>query len=405
MQTKTFELVKNIWWIGVNDYDLRVFDVVMETKYGTSYNAYLVKGSAKTALVDTAKATFQDDYIAKLDQLTQGTKIDYLFMNHTEPDHAGSIARLLEIHPEITLVGTAAGIANVREIINRPFASITAKEDMVISLGNWTMRTMILPNLHWPDTMFTYLEEQKILFTCDFYGAHYAFEGVLARNVEDAEAYRYSIKHYFDCIMSPFKSFVRKAQERIAPLAVDYVATGHGPIVDASNYAEVTQMYRAWAKAKEPNNPPLVVIPFASAYGYTEQMAKAIEEGIRESFHNRVQIERYDLVLTKPADVVKRIEEAEAFLIGTTTILSDSVEPIWEVLYKLNPVIHGGKFASAFGSYGWTGEGVTNVMQRIKQLRMKSIDGLRIKFQPSVDQLAECKAFGVQFGNLMQNKQ
>lgn len=404
MQTKTYELVPNIWWLGVNDYDLRVFDVVMETKYGTSYNAYLVKGSEKTALVDTAKATFQDDYIAKLDLLAHGQKIDYLFMNHTEPDHAGSIARLLEIHPEITLVGTAAGIANVKEIINRPFASITAKEDMVISLGNWTMRTMILPNLHWPDTMFTYLEEQKILFTCDFYGAHYAYEGVLARNVEDIEAYRYSIKHYFDCIMSPFKSFVRKALDRIAPLAIDYVATGHGPIVDSSNFAEVTEMYRAWSKAKDPNQPPLIVIPFASAYGYTEQMAKAIEEGIRESFQNRISIERYDLVLTKPADVVKRIEEAEGFLIGTTTILSDSVEPIWEVLYKLNPVIHGGKFASAFGSYGWSGEGVTNVMQRIKQLRMKSIDGLRIKFQPSTDQLAECKAFGVLFGNLMQGK-
>lgn len=404
MQTKLFELKPDIWWIGVNDYDLRVFDVVMETKYGTSYNAYLVKGSEKIALVDTAKATYQDDYIAKLQSLANGMRIDYLFMNHTEPDHAGSIAKVLELHPEITLVGTQAGISNIREIINKPFSSIVAKEDMVISLGNWTMRTMILPNLHWPDTMFTYLEEEKILFTCDFFGAHYAFEGVLARNVEDIEAYRISLKYYFDCIMSPFKGFVRKALDRIAALAIDYVATGHGPVVDSSNYRETTALYREWSKAKDPNRPPLVVIPYATAYGYTFQMAEAIMEGIRSSFDGRVLVESYDLVLHKPSDVVKRIEEADGFLIGTTTILSDSVEPIWEVLYKLNPVIHGGKFAGAFGSYGWSGEGVTNVMARIKQLRMKTIEGLRIKFNPSEDQLAECKAFGVQFGHLMQGK-
>lgn len=404
MQTNTFEIKNNIYWIGVNDYDLRVFDIVMETVYGTTYNAYLVKGSEKTALIDTTKATFQDDYIAKLTQLVDVSTIDYLFMNHTEPDHAGSIERLLSLSPNITIVATNAGINNIKEIINHDFKHIVAKEDMVISLGNWTLRTFLLPNLHWPDTMFTYMEEEKMLFTCDFFGAHYAFEGVLASNVDHSEHYMEGLKNYFDSIMSPFKKFVVKALDKIAPLAVDYVLTGHGPVVDSSNYQAVTQMYREWSKPKEVNEHPLIIIPYASAYGYSKKMADAVCEGIRKSFDSLVEIETYDLVETPVSLVVERIRQADAFLMATTTILSDAVEPIWEVLVRLNPVMDGGKFASAFGSYGWSGEGVVNVMTRLKQLRMKTLEGLRIKFNPSVDQLQECVQFGFAFGSFMQGK-
>ena len=157
MQTNHFEIRKGVDWIGVNDYDLRVFDIVMETIHGTTYNAYLVRGSEKNALIDTTKANFGEDYIVKLSSLIDIQSIDYLFMNHTEPDHAGSIERLLAINPNITIVATNAGINNLKEILNRPFLFQVAKEDMVISLGNRSLRTFMLPNLHWPDTMFTYM--------------------------------------------------------------------------------------------------------------------------------------------------------------------------------------------------------------------------------------------------------
>jgi flavorubredoxin len=402
MQTNTLEFIKDVHWIGVNDYDLRVFDITMETVYGTTYNAYLVKGSEKTALIDTTKANFQDDYVAKLSALVDVSTIDYLFMNHTEPDHAGSIERLLAINPNITIVATNAGINNLKEIINRSFHHIVAKEDMVISLGNRSLRTFMLPNLHWPDTMFTYMEEEKILFTCDFYGAHYAFEGVLAKNVPNIAQYKEALKYYFDCIMSPFKKFVLKGVDRIKDLAIDYVATGHGPVVDKTNYDEVTKLYTQWASSKETNNPPLIIIPYASAYGYTLKMSSEIIRGIQDAFSQQVVVETYDLVTTPIIEVVNRIKEADAFLMGTTTILSDAVEPIWEVLYKLNPVIDGLKFATAFGSYGWSGEGVVHVMARLKQLRMKTIEGLRIKFNPSSNQLEECYQFGITFGKFMQ---
>ena len=402
MQTNHFEIRKGVDWIGVNDYDLRVFDIVMETIHGTTYNAYLVRGSEKNALIDTTKANFGEDYIVKLSSLIDIQSIDYLFMNHTEPDHAGSIERLLAINPNITIVATNAGINNLKEILNRPFLFQVAKEDMVISLGNRSLRTFMLPNLHWPDTMFTYMEEEKMLFTCDFFGAHYAFEGVLAKNVVDQDAYLDGLKNYFDSIMSPFKKFVIKALDKMKSLQIDYVLTGHGPVVDETNFDEVYRLYQEWSKLPPTNEIPLVVIPYASAYGYSKKMADAVVEGLKKSFNNLVQVEQYDLVETSVKTVVERIKHSDAFLMATTTILSDAVEPIWEVLIRLNPVVDGGKFASAFGSYGWSGEGVGNVMARLQQLRMKTMDGFKWKFNPSVDQLLETVEYGKRFGDFMQ---
>ncbi len=404
MQTNIFEIEKNVFWVGVNDYDLRVFDIIMETKFGTTYNAYLVIGTEKTALIDTTKITFQEDYIAKLGSLCDITKIDYLVMNHTEPDHAGSIARLIDINPNLTVIATSAGINNIKEIINRPFKSITAKEGLEISLGNRTLTFFPLPFLHWPDTMFTYLREESMLFTCDFFGAHYAFEGVLAKNVKNHDDYNEGLKYYFDSIMHPFKKFVVKALDRIKDLPIKYVLTGHGPVVDSTNLEDVRAMYQVWSKPKTPNLEPLIIIPYASAYGYTAIMAQSIKEGILEAFHQKAHVELYDLVTADLKTVVDRIEQSDALLIGSTTIVGDTVKPVWDVLSSLNPTIHGNKPAAAFGSYGWSGEAVLFITERLNQLKMKTFEGLRIKFNPSIDQLKEIKEYGVRFAHFMQNK-
>ncbi len=397
MQTKTFKLAKDVFWIGVNDYDLQVFDIVMETEFGTSYNAYYIKGNEKSVLIDTTKANFGDDYIAKIEALTAISKIDYLVLNHTEPDHSGSVIRILEKNPQITIIASAPGLSNLKEILNRPFNSIRAKDDLVVSLGDKFLKFYILPNLHWPDTMFTYLEAEKILFTCDFFGAHYAYEGVLSTNVENKDDYLKSLKYYFDSIMSPFKPDVLKALDKIRPLDLKLVATSHGPILDESMINEAKKMYLTWAQPVKPHEKPLIVIPYASAYGYTTIMMEEIEKAIKKEFDGLVEIETYDIVLAKTGVIVSRIEASDAFLIGTSTILKDTVKPIWDILSSLNPESHGGKLASAFGSYGWSGEAVPNVMQRLVQLKLKTIDGLRLRFNPSTSQLHEAYEFGIKF--------
>ncbi|MFA5006644.1 MAG: FprA family A-type flavoprotein [Candidatus Izemoplasmatales bacterium] len=405
MQTKVKKLAEKLWWVGVNDYDLRVFDIVMETEFGTTYNAYLVVGSEKTALIDTAKVNFQDDYIAKVQSLVDFKDIDYVVLNHTEPDHSGSVARLLDLNPDLTVVATAAGLSNLKEIVNRPFKAVQAKDDAVLSLGNRSLRFFTLPNLHWPDTMFTWLEEDKILFTCDFFGAHYAFEGVFAKNVKNQDDYRKALKDYFDAIMSPFRKFVQKGLERIKDLPLKYVATSHGPVLDETNIEEAKALYAKWAEIRPKNEIPLVVIPIASAYGYTLKMSAEVKKGVEAAFEGKVKVETIDIVGTMTHYIVDRIQAADAFLIGSTTILADTLKPVWDILSSLNPIVDGGKFASAFGSYGWSGEAVPNILARLAQLKMKTIEGLRIRFNPSADQLREAYDFGIRFANFMRGRE
>ncbi len=400
MQTDIFELTKDIFWVGVNDYELRNFDIIMTTEFGSSYNAYLIRGGEKTALVDTVKAEFCSDYLAKLAKIADIPTIDYLIVNHTEPDHSGSIINILEANPDITIVASAPALSNLREILNRPFKSLRATSDLKIDLGGRSVTFIMAPNLHWPDTMFSYVPEEEILFTCDFFGAHYAFEGVLAKNVPDADDYHRAFREYYDAIMSPFKPFVLKGLDKIKDLPIRYVATSHGPVVDETYQNEAVHHYRKWSEPKKPGK-PLVIIPVASAYGYTKAMAAEIIRAIRDEFIGDIDIEEYDVVTSKVEKIVERIVQCDGFLIGSTTILRDSVRPIWEILASLNPEIDGHKVAGAFGSYGWSGEAVPLVTERLRQLKMKTVEGLKVRFKPSEEQLKDTYDFGKMFAKTL----
>ncbi|MFH0993684.1 MAG: flavodoxin domain-containing protein, partial [bacterium] len=231
-----------------------------------------------------------------------------------------------------------------------------------------------------------------------------AFEGVLAKNVAAPADYAKAMKYYFETIMAPFKKFVLRALDRIKDLPIRYVATGHGPVVDETNLEITKSVYADWAMTAPKPTIPRVVIAYASAYGYTEKMAFAIHQGIEAAFAGQVLVELHDLVTTKTEDVIASIETAQGFLIGSTTILGDTLPPVWDLLARLNPQLHGGKFASGFGSYGWSGEAVFHIINRLGQLKMKTIEGLRIRFNPSEDQRREAQAFGVRFSDFMQGK-
>ena len=220
---KTLELKKGFTWTGILDKELKVFDIIMETEFGTSYNSYILKTSDKTVLFETAKEKFFDEYLAELKQITDIEDIDTIVVNHTEPDHAGSVGRLLELNPNIKIVGTACALNFLKEIINRDFNKQAVKENDEIKIGDKTLRFMPLPNLHWPDTMYTYIVEDKTLVTCDSFGAHYAFDGILLSRLADQAGYQRALKYYFDNILGPFKPFMVKALNRIQDLEVELI--------------------------------------------------------------------------------------------------------------------------------------------------------------------------------------
>jgi flavorubredoxin len=167
---KTKQLKDDLFWVGNQDPDLRIFDILMVTEFGTSYNSYVLKGSEKNVVFEASKAKFTDDYLEKLTEIIPLEEIDYIIVSHTEPDHTGTIEKMLELNPGLKLVGTSAAMNFMKEICNRDFGSIIVKEGDKLSLGNKTLKFIMAPNLHWPDTMFTYVEEDGLLVTCDAFG-------------------------------------------------------------------------------------------------------------------------------------------------------------------------------------------------------------------------------------------
>ncbi len=396
---KALKIKQDWYWVGNLDPGLRNFDILLETEFGTSYNSYILKGSEKTVLFEASKLKFYDKFLDNVTSVVPVRDIDYLVVSHTEPDHTGVIEKLLEIHPGLIIIGTGTGIGFLKEICNKDFHSITVKDGDEISIGNKTLKFISAPNLHWPDTMFTYVPEDKTLVTCDAFGAHFAFDGItndkLAEKGREEDYYK-SMRYYFDMIMGPFKSFMLQGIAKIEDLEIETICLGHGPVLVKDPLKNV-EIYKKWARESNPNTGKTVVIPFVSAYGYTGIIAEKISEGIKAS--GKIDVKMYDMVNGDATKVLDDIFWADGLLLGTPTIVGEALKPIWDLTSSMFSRVHGGKIASAFGSYGWSGEGVPHIIQRLAQLRMKVYgEGLRIKFKPNDAQLQEAFEFGYNFG-------
>lgn len=399
---KTLELRDGFYWAGIVDDNLRVFDIIMYTEFGTTYNSYVWKAGDKVVLFETAKEKFFDEYLDKLKEIIDVTKIDYLIVDHTEPDHAGSIGRLLEYSPQMKIVSTGCAIGFLKEIVNHDFTSIAVKDNQTMEIGGKTLRFLVVPNLHWPDTMYTYIEEEQLLVTCDSFGSHYGFHDVLASKVTDQEGYMRATKYYFDCIIGPFKPFMLKALDKVRQLDVSMICPGHGPVID-ENIDRMYNIYEDWCTVVNPNRKKTVIIPYVSAYGYTKQLAEEISRGIQDS--GDIDVRSYDLVEADQDKVLEELGFADGILFGTPTIVGEALKPIWDLTTSIFAGTHGGKLASAFGSYGWSGEGVPHIIERLKQLRMKVVDGLKIRFKPGENNLLDAYEYGYNFGCILQKKE
>lgn len=386
------KIKNNIYWVGVKDPDLRIFDIIMNTKKGTTYNAYLIDDE-KICVIDAVKDGFYEQYKENIKEVIGDKKIDYVVVQHTELDHSGSLIKLLEDYPEAKVVASKAAINYLKNILNRPFESIEAKEDLC--LGNTTLKFISAPNLHWPDTMFTYVEKEKVLFTCDFTGCHYCTDGKITEAIGDE--YYPELRYYFDVIMGPFKKFVNQGLKKIEGLDIEIMAPSHGPIHmnDCKKYLD---LYKEWAKIDQLEEKKIEVF-YISAYKNTGKMAeyiknKIVEKGILCDVH---EITSMDL-----NEAVELIEKSSGFLVGSPTINQDAVKPAWDLLSLVNPIVNRGKAAGAFGSYGWSGEGVPMLTERLKSLKLKVVDpGFKFAFVPSEEDYKKADEFVESFLQLL----
>lgn len=396
--SNTFKITEDLFWVGALDPNLKIFDIIMETKFGTSYNSYLLRGSEGIALFETVKEKFFDEHLEKIRSVINLEDINYVVVNHTEPDHAGSVEKILEYAPNATVVGSNLAIKYLTEIINKPFKNKVVKDGETLSLGNKTLKFISAPQLHWPDTMYTYVIQDETLITCDSFGAHYCDERVLKSAIEDSkeddyiEAYNY----YFRMIMGPFKPFVLKALDKIKDLDLKFICPGHGLVLDNNNIEKYMNLYKEWCQSVK-RKKQSIVIPYVSAYGYTEEIAQEIKKGI-ESSNFDVDILMYNLVTADMNEVLSEINQCSGLLLGSPTLLSDTLPQIWTILTSLNPVIHKGLSASCFGSYGWSGEALKNINERYKQLKLNVVsEPLGIIFKPSENNLKDAYNFGLDF--------
>lgn len=378
------KLRNNIYWVGVKNPELRVFDIIMETKKGTTYNAYLIDDE-KVAVVDNVKNGYFDEYLDNIKSIIGDRKVDYIIVQHTELDHSGTMAKLLEVYPDAVVVASKAAIIYSKNIVNKEFKSQEAVGEL--DLGKTKLKFISAPNLHWPDTIFTYASDSNLLFTCDVTGCHYCPKGDVTENFGDD--YFEEMKYYFDVIMGPFKKFVIMALDRIKDLKIDIIAPSHGPIhiEDAEKYLK---LYEEWAITEgiiEKN----VQIFYVSAYGNTERMAKYISEKISEK---GIKAETHEITSESPEDLIALVEKASGIIIGSPTINQDAVKPVWDMLSLVCAITNRGKAAGAFGSYGWSGEGVPMMTERLRSLKFKVVEeGFKFNFVPSEDDLFRADEF------------
>jgi flavorubredoxin len=270
------EVTKDIWWVGVQNPGLRVFDVVMTTEWGTSYNSYLVKGGEKTALIDSVRDGFFDEQMEGIRQIADPEKIDYIIVNHTEPDHSGSLGKTLELAKNAVVVCTRPAKTLIKELLNKDFECIVVGDGDSIDLGGKKIEFISAPFLHWPDTMFTYIPDDRFLSTCDAFGFHFSAPEVFDDLTTLTDAMEQAQKYYFDVIMSPFKPYVLEAVAKIRGLGIDIIGPSHGPVLRSDPWAAVDR-YEKWAQPVV-NDPKKIYIGYVSCYGYTGKLA---EKGIR----------------------------------------------------------------------------------------------------------------------------
>ncbi len=397
---KIIDVTDDVKWIGVLDYDIRTFDIVMKTEFGTTYNSYFINAEKKT-IIELAKEKFSEIYLDKLKRLTDPSEIKYIILDHTEPDHSGSLKILLDLAPDATVVGSGNAIRYLEDIVNKPFKSLVVKHGDKLNLGNKTLSFIAAPNLHWPDSIYTLLEEDKVLFTCDSFGAHYCSEEMFSKFDEE---YSESFKYYFDVILKPFSRFMIRAIDFIRPLDVNFICTGHGPIHRGDSISTAINLSAKWANEYVSITTGKtgydILIAYVSAYGYTKDAAEIIAKGIEES--GEIKAEVVDIEEIQLESLEEKIIKSDGIVVGSPTINQNTLLPVYKLFSLINPIRDKGKLAGSFGSYGWSGESPKIILENFRMLKFKIFEESgAIKFAPAgakEDQLIEYgRKFAVMF--------
>ena len=376
------EIRSRVYWLGVVDWDRRLFDSLVPLPDGTSYNAYLIQGSAKTALLDTVDPAVTEMLLA---QLADVPEVHYIVSQHAEQDHSGSIPHVLAKYPQAQVIATEKGKDLLMLHLGIPAERITAVADgEELSLGDRTLRFLHTPWAHWPETMSTYLVEERILFSCDLFGSHLATSDLYV--TDEGLAYE-GAKRYFAEIMMPFRRFIQRNVDKVRALPLDLIAPSHGPIYGRPEF--ILEAYRAWL-ADAPKN--VVVIPYISMHGSTRLMVQRLVSAL---VARGVTVHQFDLAATDIGKLAMALVDAATLVVGTPTVHVGPHPNVAHAAVLANVLRPNLRYAAVIGSYGWGTKAVEQVAGMIPNLKVEILGTVLAKGAPTaadyaaLDQLAE----------------
>ena len=373
----TREIRPGIFWVGALDWDRRLFDALLPLPQGTSYNSYLIRGEEKTVLIDAVDETGADVLLDNLRSLAVES-LDYIIVQHAEQDHSGGLKRLLAEYPQADILGSARSLELLAEFgLMDAGKGQEAKDGESIPLGGRSLQFISAPWVHWPDTMFTYIPEEHILFTCDFLGSHLASSHLFAS--DEADLYL-PAKKYYAGIMMPFRSSVKRHLERIEKLDVDIIAPSHGPLQDRP--VLILDAYRDWASDRVKNE---VVLAYVSMHGSTRIMADYLGEAL---ISRGVAVRRFDLTDYDLGDLAQSLVDAATIVIGTPTILAGAHPLALYAATLANALRPKTRYASVIGSFGWGGKMLEQITESLSSLKVEFLDPVVARGRPKEDDFA-----------------
>ena len=368
---KPKELRPGVYWVGAIDWDRRLFDSLIPLPDGTSYNSYLIRGSQKTVLIDAVDPSMQDISINCLTDFGI-THIDYVVANHAEQDHSGTLPRILEIFPETRVICTPRCKGLLIDLLMIPEEKFaTVAEGDTLSLGDKTLEFIYTPWVHWPETMSTYLLEEKILFSCDFFGSHFATTSLYV--TDKGHAYD-AAKRYYAEIMMPYRTTIAKNLKKLDNYAIDIIATSHGPVYDEPEF--IMKAYQTWVFDQPTNT---VVIPFTSMHNSTRKMVEYLVAALDE---RGVAVQQFDLEVTDLGKLAVALVEAATVVVGTPTVLAGPHPNVVSAVFLANALRPKLRFASIIGSYGWGGRTVEQLTAMMHNLKVDILEPVLSKGFP-----------------------
>ena len=371
---KPRKLVDRVYWVGAVDWDRRLFDELIPLPDGTNYNAYLIKGSEKTALIDTVDPTMTDVLVKNL-KLLDVEDIDYVVTNHAEQDHSGALPEILKLYPEAKVISTEKCKELLVNLLLIPEDKIITVEDReTLALGDKTLEFIHLPWVHWPETMVTYLREDRILFPCDLFGSHFASSDLYV--TDEAMIYE-AAKRYYAEIMMPFRTIIERNLKKLQGLDLKVIAPSHGPVYNRPDF--ITEAYREWVYSPPKN---VVVLPYVSMHGSTKVM---VDYFVSALVDRGVAVKQFNLTKTDIGKLAMALVDAATIVVGSPTVLAGPHPNVVYAVYLTNALRPKLKFASIIGSYGWGGRTVDVIAGMLSNLRVELLEPVLVRGLPKTE--------------------